>query len=107
MEGELGSASYHLQRSVRIVDAGHLDDDSPVPRGLEGRLGDAERVHATTQDLESSCRDVAVHCDVGGVLGLEDDLSPTSQVETEVDRSVQDYVDGSTDRDDRPEEAPP
>src|SRR5690606_8436978 len=47
-----------------------------------------------------------VHLDLRGVLGLEHDLGAATQIQTQLDRGLEDGVNGGSQRDDGQEQAP-
>ncbi len=51
MERQLGGAAEQVADALRVVHAGHLDGDAAAALLLDGRLGDAEAVHALADDL--------------------------------------------------------
>src|SRR5215211_7845486 len=87
VEGELGSAPDDLDGLGGVVHAGQLDDDPPLPGALQGRLGHAQLVDPAAQHLQSPGHDVAVELAVRTVLGFEDDLGATAQVQAETGRT--------------------
>ena len=104
---ELGGSPDDFQRRVGILHSGHLDDDPAVTRHLESGLGYPEGVDPATQDLEGPSGHFAVDRDSVGVLRLENDLRATTQIQTEVDRVVENDVDGSAYGDHSPKKTPP
>ena len=100
MERQLGGASDDALRLLCVADAGQLDDDAPLSRAGECRLGDAERVDSASQHLERAVGDVAGDRDRLGVLRLQDDLRATAQVQPEPGR-FDDREDTRGDKDDQ------
>ncbi len=97
-ELQLRRPTDHLDRLVGVRHPRQLDDDPPLPRPLQRGFSDAEGVDATSQHLEGAGRHVAIHGDAVGVLGLQDDLRSTLQVQSEPDRLGERQVTGARHR---------
>ena len=86
MKGELGRLADDGHGLVGVLQPGQLDDDAPVTRPLQGRLGHPELVDPPAEHLEGAVHRVAVDLLPAAIHGLEGDLCPTPQVETEAGR---------------------
>jgi hypothetical protein len=53
---------------------------------LKGRFGYTKGIDTPSQDLQGPSGDVGIDGDIGGVLGLEDDLGSSTQVQAELHR---------------------
>jgi hypothetical protein len=106
VESELCGSPDQLDSLVRVGYAGQLENDPSVPGHLKRRFGDAECVDPTTQHFKSSFGDVGVYLDLGCVLGFEDDLSATPEIESQLDRCLQNREHRRPDSNDREKQPP-
>jgi hypothetical protein len=90
MELELSRLADQVFRSRRILDAGHLDEDSPISLELYDRLSDAELIDPVADDLHSTerCGPALFLCHVGRELYFVKKMNAAFKVETEVDHAV-------------------
>ncbi len=92
MHAQLGGLADPLLGLLRLVvvgDAGQLDEDPVVALADQGRLGDAEGVHAAAQHLDGLVDVAGGGLGRLGVVGLEDELRATAQVEAQVGLDAQ------------------
>ena len=92
MGRQLGGLADPLLRLLGLgvaADAGELDEDAVLALAHQGRLGHTEGVHAPAQHLDGLVDVGRGRLDRSGVLGLEDELRTTAQVEAEVGLDAQ------------------
>jgi len=90
MELELSRLADKVFRSSRILDTGHLDEDSPISLELYDRFSDAELIDPVADDLDGTerCGPALVLCHVRRKLYFVKKMHAAFKVETEVDHAV-------------------
>ena len=83
-EPQLGGLADHLEGPLLILDAWELDDDAVALAGDVG-FGHTQTVDAVADDVDRGIQRLVERfaAQLGVIVGLEDDLGPSLEIETE------------------------
>ena len=101
MERELRGPADHAFGLARVLQTGQFDDDPPVTRLREARLGDTQRVYPAAEDLDGPAGRLGVGLGGRAVVCLQHDLRTAAQVEPEPRRRADREVERAGEDDER------